>query len=173
MKPLSLLLAALLFVSCQGDPGPAGPEGPPGPAGSVGQAFEVEADFTESNEYTQFFDIPENIEVLDSDIITVYLLWEVDENAGDVWRVLPASEFFSDGAELQYAFDHTAVDIKLFMTGDVDLNTVGEAYTQNQIFRVAVLPVDYVESNNVDLSDMDAVMQAVDESKVERLQPVQ
>ena len=169
MKKLSLILAVLVMVSCEGDPGPVGPEGPQGPSGPVGQAFEVEANFSESNDYTQFFEIPSSIEVLESDIIAVYLLWEVDENTGnDVWQPLPVSVFFDDG-ELQYAFDHTFADVKLFLTGDTNLGTVGDSYTQNQVFRVAVLPVDDVRANKLDLSNMDAVMKAVDKSKIKRI----
>ena len=169
MKKLSLILSVLFIVSCQGDPGPVGPVGPEGPAGPVGQAFEVEANFDGSNEYTQFFEIPSNIEVLESDIVAVYLLWEVDENTGnDVWQPLPVSVFFDDG-ELQYAFDHTVTDVKLFLTGDTNLGTVGDSYTQNQIFRVAVLPVDYVQAKNINMSNMGQVMSAIDQSKVKRI----
>ena len=169
MKKLSLILAVLVMVSCQGDPGPVGPEGPQGPSGPVGQAFEVEANFSESNNYTQFFEIPSSIEVLESDIVAVYLLWEVDENTGnDVWQPLPVSVFFDDG-ELQYAFDHTFVDVRLFLTGDINLGTVGDSYTQNQIFRVAVLPVDYVEANKINMSNMGQVMNTVDKSKIKRI----
>ena len=169
MKKLSLILAVLVMVSCQSEPGPVGPEGPQGPAGPVGQAFEVEASFSESNNYTQFFEIPSSIEVLESDIVAVYLLWEVDEDTGnDVWQPLPVSVFFDDG-ELQYAFDHTFVDVRLFLTGDTNLGTIGDSYTQNQIFRVAVLPVDYVEANKINMSNMGQVMNAVDKSKIKRI----
>lgn len=169
MKKLSLILSVLFIVSCQGDPGPVGPVGPEGPSGPVGQAFEVEANFNASNNYTQFFEIPSNIEVLESDIVAVYLRWEVDENTGnDVWQPLPVSVFFDDG-ELQYAFDHTIADVRLFLTGDTNLATVGDSYTQNQIFRVAVLPVDYVEANKIDMSNMGQVMDAVDKRKIQRI----
>lgn len=177
MKPLSLFfLASLFLISCEGDPGPMGPEGPQGPEGPpgfVGQAFEVEAYFEESNDYSEVFEIPQNIEIYETDIVAVYWLWDVDEEAGDVWQPLPASVYFDDGSEMQYAFDHTAGDVQLFLYGNVDMSTVGEEYTQEQFFRVVVLPVEYVETNNVDMSNMQEVMKAVDESKVERLQPVQ
>ena len=107
--------------------------------------------------------------MLESDIVAVYLLWEVDENTGnDVWQPLPVSVFFDDG-ELQYAFDHTVTDVKLFLTGDTNLGTVGDSYTQNQIFRVAVLPVDYVKAKNINMSNMGQVMSAIDQSKVKRI----
>lgn len=168
MKKLAASLSIfLLLIGCdeQGPVGPPGPEGPQGPAGPVGQGFEVEADFNESNSYSQFFAFPEEVEVLDTDIVVVYLLWDVDSETGnDVWQQLPVSVFFNDG-ELQYAFDHTVADVQLFLTGDTDLSTVGDEFTQDQIFRIAVLPVDYVLGNNLDLSNMDEVMGAVKDSQ--------
>lgn len=173
MKKLTALLSILFLASCQLDSGTVGPQGPPGPAGPVGQAFEVQADFSSANNYMQIFEFPPEVEVLESDIVVVYLLWDVDSETGnDIWQQLPVSIFFSNG-ELQYAFDHTVADVKLFLTGDVDLGTVGSAYTQDQVFRVAILPVDYVQDNNINLGNMDEVMNAVGgEQAVKRvLQP--
>ncbi|PAU94121.1 hypothetical protein CK503_07870 [Aliifodinibius salipaludis] len=166
MKKFSLMLAVIIIVSCQGEQGPAGPQGPPGP---VGQAYEVEASFNESNNYTVFSEFPD-IEVLSTDIVMVYLIWEVDQNTGnDVWQPLPASVFFDDG-ELQYAFDHTLADVKLFLTGDTDLSTVGDEYTQDQVFRVAILPVDYVQSNKVNVNNMKEVMNMVGRDNIRQLE---
>lgn len=168
MKKVTAIVLMLVVVSCQGERGPMGPEGPPGPPGPVGQAYEVQASFDESNGYSIISAFPENMEVLESDIVTVYLLWEVDQETGnDVWQPLPVSVFFDDG-ELQYAFDHTIADVQLFLTGDKDLSTAGDEFTQDQIFRVAVLPVDYVQSNKVNLSNMEEVMKGVGTSKIER-----
>ncbi len=169
MKNLILLLFAFIFMSCTGKRGPAGPEGPQGLPGPVGQAFEVQADFNESNDYSEIFSFPDNIEVLESDIVAVYLLWEVDEETGnDVWQPLPVSVFFEDG-ELQYAFDHTLADVQLFLTGDKDLGTVGEDFTQDQIFRVAILPVDYVQSSGIDIGNMEEVMNAIHSNDLRRV----
>ena len=164
-----MTLSLFMIIGCQGEPGPAGPQGPQGPSGPVGQAYEVQASFSEANDYMVFSTFPSNIEVLPTDIVSVYLLWEVDQNTGnDVWQPLPVSVFFNDG-ELQYAFDHTVADVKLFLTGDKDLGTVGNDFRQDQIFRIAILPVDYVQSNKVDLTNMQEVMRAVDTSSIPRL----
>lgn len=162
MKKLTAVILALFLISCQGERGPAGPEGPEGPPGSVGQAYEVQASFDESNDYSVFSEFPGDIEVLESDIVVIYLLWEVDEDTGnDVWQQLPLSIFFDSG-EMIYGFDHTVADVQLFLYGDVDFSDVGDEYTQDQIFRIAILPVDYVESNKVNLNSMEEVMKAVD-----------
>lgn len=175
MKKLTLLLLLPLFslTSCidgSSTVGPRGPQGPQGPAGPVGQGFEVEANFNESNGYSEIFAFPSEVEVLDTDIVAVYLLWEVDNETGnDVWQPLPVSVFFDDG-ELQYAFDHTVADVQLFLTGDTDLSTVSNDFTQNQLFRIAILPVDYVQNNNIDMSKMDEVMGALQMNKLPRLE---
>jgi hypothetical protein len=99
----------------------------------------------------------------------VYLLWEVDQNTGnDVWQPLPVSIFFDDG-ELQYGFDHTVADVQLFLTGDTDLSTVGDEFTQDQIFRIAILPVDYVQLNKINVNNMQEVMKAVADQDIKRL----
>lgn len=175
MKKLTLFLLLPLFslTSCiegSGTVGPQGPPGPQGPAGPVGQGFEVEANFSEANGYSEIFAFPNDIEVLDTDIVAVYLLWDVDSETGnDVWQPLPVSVFFDDG-ELQYAFDHTVADVQLFLTGDTDLSTVGDEFTQNQIFRVAILPVDYVQNNKIDINNMEEVMGAVEMRKLPKLE---
>ena len=172
MRYLGILLSVFIFTSCidsSGTVGPQGPAGPAGPAGPIGQAFEVEADFTEGNGYSQIFEMPSSVEIFTSDIVVVYLLWEVDGNTGnDVWQQLPVSVFFNDG-QLQYAFDHTVADVKLFLTGDTDLSTVGDGYTLDQIFRVVVLPAEYVQENDLDMSNMEEVMSAVKKGEIQRI----
>lgn len=169
MRYLSILLSVFIFTSCIESTETVGPQGPEGPPGPIGQVFEVEADFTEGNGYSQIFEIPPSVEIYTSDIVAVYLLWEVDDNTGnDVWQQLPVSVFFNDG-QLQYAFDHTVADVKLFLTGDTDLSTVGDGYTLDQIFRVVVLPAEYVQENGVDMSNMEEVMSTVKRGDIQRI----
>lgn len=174
MKKPALLLAIplLLFTSCiesEGPVGPEGPQGPSGPPGPVGQGFEVQATFSEANGYSQIFTFPSNVEVLSTDIVMAYLLWEVDSETGnDVWQSVPVSVFFEEG-ELQYAFDHTLADIQLFLTGDIDLGTVGPEYTRNQIFRVAILPVDYLQQNKIDISNMEDVIGVIGSDRMKKI----
>ncbi|WP_138431791.1 collagen-like protein [Fodinibius saliphilus] len=167
MRKITVTVLLLFVISCGGEEGPVGPEGPPGPSGKI---YEIETSFTESNNYTVFSTFPDDITVLESDIVMVYLLWEVDQETGnDVWQPLPVSVFFDNG-EMQYAFDHTFTDAKLFLTGDVDLSTVGDEFTRNQIFRIAILPADYIQSNKVDMSNMEEVVNAIGSSNVKHLQ---
>lgn len=159
-KLLSLILIASTIVACSSD-GEVGPPGPPGQDGVniVGQAFEIEADFNDPD-YSVFADIPSSIEVLESDVVLVYWLELVDDGT-DVWNLIPQTIYFDDG-EFQYNYNHTDFDVNIYLQGNIDLGTLGERYTQDQIFKIVVLPVDYAQDNNLDVSDYQSVKTSLD-----------
>ena len=165
MKKLLLLpILALLFVSCEGPMGPPGRDGQDGQV-IVGQMFEVTATFNSSNDYQEFFDIPSQIEVFDSDIIMVYILDGVDNNGRDIWQPLPKSFFFDDDDDvLIYSFDYTMVDVSLFLDGTVYFDDLPSEFTQDIIFRVAVLPVDGIQGLN--LNNMENVLNAMGNKEI-------
>lgn len=158
-KLLSLIvLTSLFFVSCSdGEPGPQGPPGVDG-VNIVGQAFEIEVDFV-GDDYSIFADIPGSIEVLDSDVVLVYWLEDVDDGA-DVWSLLPQTFYFDDG-QFQYNYNHTAFDVNIYLQGNIDLGTLGDAFTQDQIFKIVVLPVDYSTNASLDLTNYSDLKAAV------------
>ncbi|NND62897.1 MAG: hypothetical protein HKN48_06845 [Flavobacteriaceae bacterium] len=149
MKKFLLLFAAVsstFFMSCEGDPGPPGEPG----INILGQVFEVNIDFTQSNDYRQLINIPNNIEVFESDAILVYWLEDVVDNGGgtlDVWTPLPQTIYLDGGGSFQYTFNHTFIDVLLFLQGDVDLGTLGNGFTNDQIFRIAVVPAEFGDAN--------------------------
>jgi hypothetical protein len=148
MKNLILLFtisATLLISSCEG------PEGPPGDDGIniLGQVFETTIDFTPNNDYSELITFPSNIEVYESDVILVYLLEEsIPGNGGpiDVWSQLPQTYFLNQGT-LLYTFDYTFLDVKIFLDANFDLGTLGSAYTDDQVFRIAVVPSEFGTSD--------------------------
>jgi len=163
MKKLFLLpLISLLFLSCEG------PMGPPGRDGQVivGQMFEVTASFNAGNDYQEFFDIPSQIDVFASDIIVAYTLVEVTNNGLDVWEPLPQT-YFLDGKTLLYGYNYTLNDVSFFLDGTVDLDYLDPSFTQNIVFRVAVLPVDQVQG--LDLNNMDNVLNAMENKDIIKL----
>ena len=169
-KLLSLILIASTIVACSSD-GEVGPPGPPGQDGVniVGQAFEIEADFNDPD-YSVFADIPSSIEILESDVVLVYWLELVDDGT-DVWNLIPQTIYFEDG-EFQYNYNHTDFDVNIYLQGNIDLGTLGERYTQDQIFKIVVLPVDYAQDNNLDVSDYQSVKTSLDlnESNIKRFE---
>lgn len=175
MKRIALLLLLALpvtvFTSCEGDPGPPGPPGFDGLDGVniLGTVFEINANFNAGNDFRNFFEYPSNLQVFPTDVVLVYLLEETTSDGLDVWSLLPQTFFTPDGT-LVYNFDHTQVDMSVFLYADFDLNFAGPEFTNNQILRVAVLPADSAE--NIDTFDMEAVMNAmnVTTDSVERLE---
>lgn len=160
-----LLLSTVVFISCEGDQGPPGPPGEPG-TNILGQTFEFTVDFEYSDE-TEYFsaivDIPNDIEVLDSDAILVYRLEVVqgDDGEFDTWSLIPQN-FFLDEGTIQYVYNHTDVDVELIIDGNFDISELDTGFTEGQVFRFVVVPSDFAEDTNINISDMEAVMNGLD-----------
>lgn len=164
---------SLFLLACEGPAGPPGPPGFDGVDGAdgvniLGQVFEIEGDFTLENNYSIFYDFPQSTEVFESDVVLVYLLWDQTQDgngeAVDIWRLLPQTRILEQGL-LQYNFDHTFFDVSIFLESDFDLGTLQQGDTDNQVFRIAVLPADFAASSKLDLTNMNAVMASLNVSE--------
>ena len=169
MKKISLFLlfSIVLFMSCEGPQGPPGFDGFDGFDGAdglIGSIFEVEADFTPDG-YEYSVDIPASIEVFDTDIVMAYVLTEVLDGV-DIWEPLPQTLFFGNEI-LLYGYDYTFSDVRFFLDGTIDLNSLGALYTDNILFRVAVIPADFAAS--IDVSNINEVMDAIQLKSVKRI----
>lgn len=166
MKKISLFLlfSIVLFMSCEGPQGPPGFDGFDGADGLIGSIFEVEADFTPDG-YEYSVDIPASIEVFDTDIVMAYVLTEVLDGV-DIWEPLPRTRFFGNEI-LLYGYDYTFSDVRFFLDGTIDLNSLGALYTDNILFRVAVIPADFAAS--IDVSNINEVMDAIQLKSVKRI----
>jgi hypothetical protein len=165
MKKLTtmiLLIASAFILSCEG---PMGPPGIPGEDGDslIGSIFEIEGDFTAGNQYQLFFDFPNKFEIYDTDVVLVYILWDVVKVNGvntDVWRSLPQTLVFDQGI-LQYNFDYTVNDVRVFLETTLSSGELLPAETQDQVFRIAVLPADFVSmKSKSELNDMNLLLNA-------------
>ncbi len=153
MKKLFLFLAVtatVFLTSCEG------PQGPPGEDGIniLGQVFEVTTTFNynpNTGLQESLIQIPSDVEVYESDVILVYRLEKVvnDGNGGtaDAWAPLPQNFFFNNGDIIQYVFNHTFFDVELLIDGNFDLSTLGNDFTSDQVFRIAVVPAEYASAN--------------------------
>lgn len=153
---LFLLLIPVFFMGCEQVPGPPGP---PGEDGLLGTVFEIQGDFTPQNDYTLFYEFPSNFEVYDGDIVLVYILWEISGN-NDIWRLLPQTVVLNDGV-LQYNFDYTLNDVQVFLEGTTNFSNLLPAETQDQIFRIAVIPAAIAKNATFDFSDLNVVMKSL------------
>jgi hypothetical protein len=160
MKKLTtmiLVFASAFILSCEG------PMGPPGEDGTnlLGTIFELEGDFQPSNNYELFFDFPNNFEIYDTDVVLVYILWDVVNVNGkntDVWRLLPQTIVLDEGV-IQYNFDYTVNDVRIFLEATIPFSELLPAETQDQVFRIAVLPADFVASKKAaEIMDLGILM---------------
>ncbi|MEB2786712.1 hypothetical protein [Algoriphagus persicinus] len=161
MKNINTLILALfglvVFQACEG---PEGPQGAPGFDGEdgvniVSEVFEVEVDFTPANNFSEIFTFDPII--VESDVVLSFVLWEVDGQT-PIWRAMPQTAYFQEGGILVYNYDFTRSDFSLFLDGNLDLSTLSTDWTDNQLFRVVVLPGDFASTNaRIDLTDYDAV----------------
>lgn len=162
---LFLIMALAIFSSCEGPMGPPGFDGEDGLDGTslIGSVFEIEGDFTAGNEYSLYYEFPSNFEIYDTDIVMVYILWELaDANNGstvDVWRALPQTIVLDDGV-IQYNFDYTVADVKVFM--DYTVSELLPAETDDQVFRIAVIPADMAADKSVDINSLNSVMKSLE-----------
>ena len=155
-----IIVTAITFTSCEG---PVGPPGEPG-VNILGTVFEIQGDFTADNSYLLYYQFPNNFEVYNSDVVLVYILWE-QSNGLDVWRLMPQTvalkTIYPDWSEtdvLQYNFDYTYQDVQIFLEGTMDLSTLLPAETDNQVFRIVVVPADFVAQKSVDINDLNSLL---------------
>jgi hypothetical protein len=157
---LNALIIVMLTVasSCTSDePGPVGPmgpqgdQGPQGPKGDSGFVFEYEnVNFT-APDYEVFLPFPSNFESLSSDVALVYFLWDVVQINGvatEVWRQIPQSILLEPGL-LQYNFDFTVADVRLFLDATFDLSLLGAIDTDDWVVRVVIVPGDFWNSSRM------------------------
>lgn len=166
MKKIVTILyiaAAMILTSCEGPMGPPGFDGIDGVDGLdgdsfIGSIFEIEGDFEASNDFMLYFEFPSNFEIYDTDVVLVYILWEQVDGL-DVWRLLPQTVVLPEGV-IQYNFDYTVNDVQVFMEGTVPTEDWLPAETDDQIFRIAVLPADFTAKKSVDVSDFNTILNA-------------
>ncbi|MFS4456868.1 collagen-like protein [Maribacter sp. 2304DJ31-5] len=163
MKKISVLLGAfltLLFISCESLDGRDGIDGEDG-VNITGTVIDIEGTFDATNEYSILYEFPQTIEVFETDVVLVYLLWDQTEDSNgeavDIWRLLPQTRILDQGL-LQYNFDHTFLDVNIFLESDFDLSTLLPGDTDNQVFRIAVLPAEALQTGKLDTSNIHAVM---------------
>lgn len=161
------LVACFILTSCSSDEagprGPEGPQGPPGDDGLIGAVFEIEGDFTAENDYTLFTTYSDftDVEVFESDVVQVYLLSaqdsEVEGDPIDVWRALPQM-YYEENGTVTYNYDFTFFDVNIFLDSNLELGSLSSDYTDNQVFRVAIIPAEFAQNQNLDINNYKEVM---------------
>ncbi|MEE9362206.1 MAG: collagen-like protein [Cellulophaga sp.] len=182
MKNITSLLGVLFIIfttSCEGPVGQDGFDGLDGNNGKDGgiaysKVLEIEDDFTNTNDYTIKYQFPSTVEVFESDLVLVYLLFKtINDTNGetvDVWRLLPQTRILDQGL-LQYNYDHTYFDVNIFLEADFNLSTLPTGDTHNQVFRIAIIPGEFVQGSKLNKHKLSSVMQrlGVTEKDIQRV----
>ncbi len=159
MKKLSILLlfiVSLFIFSCgEGPIGPPGRDGIDGLNGEESFVFEYEFNFT-APEYSVLLELPNTFTMLESDVMLVYLLWEVTNDGVEIWRALPQTLYLQEGI-LEYNYDFTMFDASIFLDGTINLDLLGADFTDNWIARVVVVPGQFSGRTTLDYSDYNQV----------------
>ncbi|MGB3465270.1 MAG: hypothetical protein WBA74_08370 [Cyclobacteriaceae bacterium] len=161
------LLIAGCYVESEGPPGPQGFDGRNGRDGQDGldgkdgeEAYVFEYEFSfNMTDYRELLIFPDDFQALDTDMVLVYFLWEIDDNGNDIWRLLPQNLFTSNGL-LQYNFDFTKFDASVFIESEFNPNLLGDSYLNDWIARVVVIPANF--TGRVDYSNYEEVSKTFD-----------
>jgi hypothetical protein len=132
---------------------------------TISEVFEVTRSFNSGNNYSSLIIFPHTI--FPSDMVLAYRLDAV-VNGTDVWKLMPQTYYFNNGTlDFRYDFDFTQYDINIFMEG-FDLATVSTNYRNNQVFRVVIIPANFINKTAINYQDYNAVIKAlkINESKI-------
>ncbi|MFY1045062.1 hypothetical protein [Chryseobacterium sp. GP-SGM7] len=110
--------------------------------------------------------------MLDSDMVLVYRLKAI-VGGNDVWEQIPKTINEVSGRRIDYDFDFTKNDVQIYVSGNFNVATAPEYYS-NQTFRIVLVPAGFLNkgaSAPVDYSDYNAVIKYynIDDSKVTKL----
>lgn len=182
MKKFSLVLGSLMavfFISCTGPQGPPGFDGLDGFDGRDGlngfdgepgiqaQIFEVDGVdlfyVDADNVWETSLDFSEftTFEVLKEDAVFVFRFDGnqsfTDGTQEEAWGLIPQN-FFLDQGIIQYVSSHTLRDVGIFIDGNFDLINLNPDLTDNQLFRVVIVPALGAPSGKMDTSSMSSLM---------------
>ncbi len=120
------------------------------------EVFEVTTSFDSNNNYSSLvvFDPP----IYSNDSVLLYHLYDV-VNGQDVWKLMPQTYYFNDGGALDYNYDFTKFNAKIFLSANFNLNTLAADWTQKQTFRVVIIPDGFAKT--VNKNNIDSVMSAL------------
>ncbi len=135
---------------------------------TISEVFEVTASFNAGNNYSRL--ITFNTPIYSSDVVLVYHLYDV-VGGDDIWRLMPQTYYFGASDELVYNFDFTKYDVNLFLDANFDLATLSSTWTQNQTFRIVIVPAAFSNKTTVDYSNYEEVIKTynIDESKIKKI----
>ncbi|MES2578624.1 MAG: hypothetical protein V4589_13500 [Bacteroidota bacterium] len=133
---------------------------------TISEVFEVTTSFNSNNNYSRL--VTFNPPIYSSDVVLVYHLYDT-VNGEDIWKLMPQTYYFSDGGELDFNFDYTRYNVNIFLSANFSLTTLPSSWTQDQTFRIVIIPASFATS--VNKNSIDAVMSAlkVDKTEIQKI----
>jgi hypothetical protein len=129
---------------------------------TISEVFEVTTSFNSNNNYSRL--VTFNPPIYSSDVVLVYHLYDT-VNGEDIWKLMPQTYYFSDGGELDFNFDYTRYNVNIFLSANFSLTTLPSSWTQDQTFRIVIIPANF--ATTVNKNSIDAVMSALKVEKTE------
>jgi len=171
-----VVILSLITIACEGPQGPPGFDGEDGIDGSIfeAEAFEINVDMTLNSDANTYEYLASNysngITVLESDVVLIYRLEEVD-NGVDIWRQLPQPILTENGTTF-YNFDFTAGDYSIYLEPEFDANLASVDLTDNQWFRIVIVPAQILNSNNLDKTNLSSLLEniGIEENEIEKFE---
>ena len=130
------------------------------------EVFEVTTSFNSNNNYSSLVEF--NPPIYSSDSVLVYHLYDT-VNGQDIWKLMPQTYYFNDGGALDFNSVYSRLNVNIFLSANFSLNTLSSSWTQNQTFRIVILPDGFAKTINK--NNIDSVMSAlkVDKSEVKKI----
>jgi hypothetical protein len=123
---------------------------------TISEVFEVTTSFNSNNNFSSL--VTFNPPIFASDVVLVYHLYDT-LNGEDIWKLMPQTYYLSDGGELDFNFDYSKFSVNLFLDANFNLTTLPASWTQNQTFRIVIIPANFAKT--VNKNNLDAVMSAL------------
>jgi hypothetical protein len=106
--------------------------------------------------------------ILTSDVVLIYRLSGTIDSSTPIWQLIPRTIYLTNGREIDYDFDFSREDFKIFAKGNYDLETT-PSFIDNQTFRIVIVPGSF--SKSIDKNNFDAVISAlkVNENQIHKI----
>jgi hypothetical protein len=133
---------------------------------TISEVFEVTRSFSSSNNYSTTVGL--NPAIYSSDVVLVYHLYS-SANDVDVWKLMPQTYYLGNNDELDYDFAFTKYKVDIFLGANFNLDLLSSSWTQNQTFRIAIVPGNF--SKSIDKNNIEEVMSAlkVNENQIQKI----
>ena len=96
-----------------------------------------------------------NNPMFETDMLLIYKKVGNTNNNAPIWQQIPITLYLQGGNEVDYNFDFSRFDFVIYAGGNFSLTP---EFTQNQTFRVLIIPASYGKTTEVNYNDYNSVV---------------